>query len=413
MFANCESLTSLDLSSWDTGNVTTYENFATGCPALEWVAIGEKTDIFIKGQLVDQQIWYDSPLNGKIVSENYLMDVTEPGQYWTYTETADKGDLEAAIGDADALNASDYTTDSWEALQTALAAAKAVDADPDATQDEVDEALLALQTAIENLEPVAPPEVKDGLIKDSDGVWRLYKDNVFQKDYTGFAENTNGEWYVERGIVTFTVTDILKDKSGAIGNAGDWYYVIGSKVQKDFTGLSNFKNANGWWYIVKGKVDFTRNGVDKNCNGWWYVTGGKVQFGFTGLANYKNENGWWYIEGGKVNFDHNGVEHNKNGWWYVEKSKVIFAFTGLSNYRNEYGWWYIENGKVNFDHNGVEHNQNGWWYVEKSKVIFSFTGIASNANGTWYIANGKVNFGYRGTVTYKGTRYTVRSGKVS
>ncbi len=256
-------------------------------------------------------------------------------------------------------------------------------------------------------------DVKDGLIKDSDGVWRLYKDGVFQRDYTGFAENANGKWYVKHGVVAFDTTDILKDKTGAIGDADEWYYVIDSKVQTGFTGLSNFSNQYGWWYIKDGKVDFSRNSVDKNKNGWWYVVGGKVQFGFTGLANYKNENGWWYIQNGAVNFNHNGVDKNKNGWYYVVGGKVQFDFTGLANYRNDNGWWYISGGKVMFNHTGVEKNQNGWWYVKDSKVRFDFDGIASNKNGSWYITDGKVRFSYSGTVTYDGKRYTIRNGKVS
>ncbi len=629
MFANCESLTSLDLSNWDTGNVTSGERFAIGCPALEWVAIGENTDIFTRGQVVDQQIWYDSPENGSIVSEDYLQDVTEPGTYWTYTvaqpttdktvlnaaielaeelaeykdnytpdswnalqnaldaakavsaddsatqddvdsatyalvnaianlglappdkvdktilnaeiaatealeeykdyytpeswealqnalaaakavsadanatqdevdsasvalvdaltkleqihtDVVDKTILEAAIDTADALDESDYTPESWAALAEALEAAKAVDADPDATQDAVNDATVALVTAIVGLEKPEPIPVsgvdksellseivtdslllegcytadtwapfeeslmdavsvladpdatqdevdaavlalqtakdnlvlKDGLLKDSDGVWRLYADGVFCKDYYGFAENANGKWYVESGVVDFTKTDILKDRTGAIGTAGDWYYVIGNKVQTGFTGLSNFRNVNGWWYIKDGKVDFSHNGVDKNRNGWYYVTGGKVQFGFTGLANYKNENGWWYIAGGKVDFTHNGVDKNKNGWYYVVGGKVRFDFTGLGNYGNANGWWYIAGGKVDFTHNGVDKNKNGWWYVENGKVQFNFHGIASNKNGTWYLNNGKVQFAYSGTVTYNGKTYTVRNGYV-
>ncbi len=200
------------------------------------------------------------------------------------------------------------------------------------------------------------------------GVW-WYIDAEGKADftYTGFAANANGKWYCEEGKVTFKTQDILKDTNGAFGEKGAWYYVIGSKVQTDFTGLSNFSNKNGWWYIKKGKVDFTHNGVDKNKNGWWYVTGGKVQFGYTGLANYKNSNGWWYIKSGKVDFTHNGVDKNKNGWWYVSGGKVKF----------------------------------------------SFNGIASNSNGMWVIKNGKVNFSYNGTYKYQGVSYKVKNGKAS
>ncbi len=185
--------------------------------------------------------------------------------------------------------------------------------------------------------------------------------------YTGFASNSNGNWYVENGKVTFAKNGVLKDTAGAIGSKGDWYYVVGSKVQTSYTGVADYKNDNGWWYINQGKVDFSANTVAKN------------------------KNGWWYIANGKVDFTHNGVDKNKNGWWYVTGGKVQFGYTGVSNYKNANGWWYIKDGKVDF----------------------TYRGIASNKNGSWYVSGGKVQFGYSGNVTFGGKTYTVRNGKVS
>ncbi len=254
----------------------------------------------------------------------------------------------------------------------------------------------------------------DGVYKDSAGAWYYYKNGEKDTSYTGFVSDSTGKLYCENGEVTFKKQGILKDETGAIGSKGAWYYVIGSQVQEDFTGLSNFSNENGWWYIKNGKVDFSHNGVDKNVNGWWYVTGGKVQFGFTGLANYKNENGWWYISGGKVDFSHNGVDKNKNGWWYVTGGKVQLGFTGLANYKNSNGWWYIKNGRVDFSHNGVDKNKNGWWYVTGGKVQFGFTGLANykNSNGWWYIKNGQVDFSHNGVDKNKNGWYYITGGKV-
>ncbi len=299
--------------------------------------------------------------------------------------------------------------------------------------------------------------------KDSDGNWYYYVNGKKDTSYTGFATNSNGKWWIENGKVTFKKQGILKDSTGALGSQGAWYYVIDSKVQTGFTGLSNFSNENGWWYINSGQVDFNAHGVYKNCNGWYYVDGGKVQFSyngfasnsngkwwlengkvtfkkqgilkdstgslgsksdwyyvidskvqtdFTGLSNFSNENGWWYIKNGKVDFTHNGVDKNKNGWYYVTGGKVQFGFTGLANYSNVNGWWYIKNGKVDFSAHGVYKNCNGWWYVDGGKVNFNFTGIAENQNGRWYLVNGKVNFSYNGTVTYGAKKYTIKGGKV-
>ncbi len=298
--------------------------------------------------------------------------------------------------------------------------------------------------------------------KNSNGWYYINSEGRVDFSFNGFATNKNGSWYIEDGKVTFNKNSVIKDTAGDLGTKGTWYYVVGSQVQFGYTGLANYKNENGWYYIKNGAVDFTANTVAKNINGWYYVEGGKVdfsyngfatnqngswyiengkvtfnknsvikdttgalgtkgtwyyvvgsqvQYGYTGLANYKNENGWWYIKNGAVDFTANTVAKNKNGWYYVTDGKVQFGFTGLANYSNANGWWYIKDGKVDFSASGVYKNKNGWYYVTGGKVDFSFNGIGSNSNGNWVIKNGKVDFSYNGTYTYGGTIYNVTDGK--
>ncbi len=222
--------------------------------------------------------------------------------------------------------------------------------------------------------------------------WYYVENGKVDFSYNGFATNSNGKWYIENGKVTFNKNSVIKDTTGAIGSKGTWWYVVGSKVQSDFTGLADYSNENGWWYVEDGKVTFTKDAIAKNKNGWYYVKDSKVDFSFTGLADFKNENGWWYIENGKVTFSKDTVAKNKNGWYYIKDSKVDFSFTGLADFSNENGWWYIEDGKVTFTYNGVEKNKNGWYYIKDSKVDFSYNGFEKNSNGSWYIENGKVTF---------------------
>ncbi|MCD7752969.1 MAG: hypothetical protein LUH41_00240, partial [Clostridiales bacterium] len=73
--------------------------------------------------------------------------------------TVDTSALEAAIGEAEGLTEGDYTADSWADLEAALAAAKAVLANENATQTEVDEATAALTAAIAALEAVSADTV--------------------------------------------------------------------------------------------------------------------------------------------------------------------------------------------------------------------------------------------------------------
>ncbi len=246
--------------------------------------------------------------------------------------------------------------------------------------------------------------VKDATTEE----WVYTVDGIPDYSYNGFAENKNGWWYIEDGIVTFDTNSVIKDTTGAIEEGGVWWYVVGSKVQFDFTGLANYKNENGWWYIKDGQVDFTHNGVDKNKNGWWYVTGGKVQFGFTGLANYKNANGWWYIKNGKVDFSYTGVAGNNNGTWYVENGRVNFDYTGTVTYNGTV--YNVVGGKIGLtmpslkaatvDYEGIKvswsavsgaggyrvfrKTENGSWSAIGTTTSTSYVDKNSGSNGTIY-----------------------------
>ena len=68
------------------------------------------------------------------------------------TGAVDKSQLKKTVGVAEGLKKGNYTEASWKALEKALKEAKAVLADPDATQDEVDAATAALKAAIAALE---------------------------------------------------------------------------------------------------------------------------------------------------------------------------------------------------------------------------------------------------------------------
>lgn len=225
--------------------------------------------------------------------------------------------------------------------------------------------------------PIPEESAEILVVQGSDGNWYSCQ-NGEKVNYTGFADNDYGTWYVENGRVTFAKNDVIYDSV-----AGNWKYILGSK------------------FAVK-------NTVAQNSNGWWRIENGIVNFGATGV--YQNENGWWYCKGGKVQFGYTGIQSNANGWWRIEGGKVNFSATGV--YQNEFGWWYCEGGKVQFNYTGVKSNAYGWWKIEGGKVDFKFTGIAANEYGKWYCKNGKVDFSKNGKVTYQGTTYTIKGGKV-
>lgn len=89
----------------------------------------------------------------------YLQVTAEDGSVQVYTLTVkralgivDKSNLHARIAALTALQQGDYSNESWGALLTALDSARAVEANLDASQSEVNQALYRLNEAYDNLE---------------------------------------------------------------------------------------------------------------------------------------------------------------------------------------------------------------------------------------------------------------------
>ena len=105
------------------------------------------------------------------IGKIYLFNNERPaGSYWLeditlsdVEETVDKTALSEAIDAAKAIEEEGYTADSWTALQDALAAAETIMADEDATQEQVDQAASALQSAMDALQVKASASALNAL----------------------------------------------------------------------------------------------------------------------------------------------------------------------------------------------------------------------------------------------------------
>ena len=138
-------------------------------------------------------------------------DPTEP-------QTVDKTALNAAIEAADALKESDYTAESWAAMQTALTAAKAQQASATATQTAVNAATQALNDAVAALVKAGPAgdawviadEIKEGIeyLIVADAKYALTNKEASLGSYgDGGNSLASAEVTVEDGVVTSEVTD--------------------------------------------------------------------------------------------------------------------------------------------------------------------------------------------------------------
>ena len=101
------------------------------------------------------------------------------------SEKVDKTNLNALIAQAEAMDSTLYTGDSWNALMTVLAGAKVVAAADPTTQAEIDAAYAALLAAVEALAARADITALEALIAEGD---KKVQEQYVSDPWTAFAE---------------------------------------------------------------------------------------------------------------------------------------------------------------------------------------------------------------------------------
>ncbi|MCD7928914.1 MAG: fibronectin type III domain-containing protein, partial [Clostridiales bacterium] len=130
--------------------------------------------------------------------------------------------LTAAIEQAAALTESDYTAESWAAVQSALADAQTVAANASATQTEVDEAAAALTAAISALEKAntteevsAPAATKiTSAINRAKGIKLTWKAVDGATSYQVYRKIGSGSWKKVKTTTSTSWTDTAATKNG-------------------------------------------------------------------------------------------------------------------------------------------------------------------------------------------------------
>ena len=109
--------------------------------------------------------------------------IDEPG-------TVTKDALNAKVAEAEKVDSADWTKSSREALADAIAAAKAVAADQDATQAKVDAAVAALESAMKGVERYTAKtadQLKAEHVSNDDATYTEASYNKYQSAYDDFA----------------------------------------------------------------------------------------------------------------------------------------------------------------------------------------------------------------------------------
>lgn len=109
-------------------------------------------------------------------------------------QVVDRAALQSLLAQAQASPRKAYTADSWSALRTVGTAAHAVEADPQATQQEVDDAAAALTTALAALVEVAHLPVADYRVATPEGQLPVLPATVALATLSGMEQQVPVTW---------------------------------------------------------------------------------------------------------------------------------------------------------------------------------------------------------------------------
>ena len=201
----------------------------------------------------------------------------------------EKEALEAAVAAAEALDAESYTAESWTAVEQAVATAKVVLDNEDATQEQVDAAVEALAAAVEALEEKPETEkVTDVFTDVAEGKW--YVENVQYVYDKGLMSGNDGLFRPTENVTRAQLVTTL-------------YRLAGSPEVTDYSAcdeLSDVKEGKYYtdavcWAYSKGittgnagKFDITGNLTRQQMAAFFFRFAGFMGFETAERADYSD-----------------------------------------------------------------------------------------------------------------------------
>ena len=161
------------------------------------------------------------------------------------------------------------------------------------------------------------------------GVKYYFKSGKVQSSYDGVQKDSSGNsWYIENGKVDTGKTGVYERggckyyfKSGKLQSSfdgvasdknGTTYYIENGKV--DYARYGVLKRGDKYYYFSGGIVQKVTRVIKIDSKNSWYIKNGVADFNFTGIASDANGTKW-YVYKGKVNTSFNGV-YTYNGVHY-------------------------------------------------------------------------------------------------
>jgi glucan-binding YG repeat protein len=156
-----------------------------------------------------------------------------------------------------------------------------------------------------------PPVVKNGLVKDEDGVWRYYEDDKFVEK-TDIVTFQGGDFWVVKGV-------LASDANGlTICPDGKAYCLVNGQIQRK----DGFAEYRGQWFMLKnGELDENANGLYDYDGGTFVFAAGKLRTDVNGLWQNPKDSKWYFLANGQVQKVSQVAEYN--GEFFLVKDGIL------------------------------------------------------------------------------------------
>ena len=176
----------------------------------------------------------------------------------------------------------------------------------------------------------------NGLVLDDDGVYRVYKDGVFDP-VTGFTEYEGELFFVANGEIETSANGLVNDPD----NTSVWYFCACGQVALSYSGLAEY--GGEWFYLSNGVLDTSSVGIVNYNGGRFMIAAGRILRDVNGLIQDPNTGLWYYVAGGQV-VDYTGLALYNGAWFYVIDGMLAVDYTGWVSYDGSD--FYVVNGMV-------------------------------------------------------------------
>ncbi len=313
-------------------------------------------------------------------------------------EELDTTALEEAIETAEALTESDYTSDSWEALEAALA--EAADALANATtQDTIDAATDALNAAIEALVEASDDSDNDddndsdsGSSSDEEDTMDISEleaaianaEAKTQSRYTASTWSAMQTALAEAKAVLAAATtqdeidaatealnaaiDALRIRSSSGGSSGGGSGSGSSSSGSSSSGGSWQHDGSGWWYRYTDG-SYPKSAWARLGSQWYYFDGE----GYACRGWQQIDGSWYYLDPTNCNMLTGWHQDPQDGYWYYLNPSDGRMLTG----------WQLINGDSYF-FNPIEPAQPTWTYSEADEA-WNYTNASNRPFGSMYV----------------------------